>query len=367
MGKKIGIDLGASFVRVGYVDDVGRVRAIFLNEGYGYSMPSVVYFDPDNYQAVVGYEAQIEGALHPENFVTYIRHYLGDQSYIVNLNGKDYSPTYILSLILQKAMDNTEECLNGEEIDGAVITCPMYFGGTSVESILDACKNVKLHNGNELKVLSLLTEPTAIMFAYVNSQYGVVPNNVLIYDLGGRTFDTAMMKMMREGDEKSFKIITSNGDHQLGGIDWNNALRDFVLYQFGERTGIDVCDIWYDSNYIYEIDEKIEIAKRQLTHKNSTNLMISFRGYKEIIEITRETFDEITEHLMSRTISLITEMMKSSGLSVDNDIDKIILVGGASKMQQVTKRLECEFNKPVVLFNPEFAVAEGATLVANNK
>ncbi len=365
MGKKIGIDLGTTYSCVSCVDDTGVTRIIDPAEGGGYTTPSVVYFDPDTNEAVVGSAARQEGSLHPECMVERVKNYMGDPSYILNVNGQDYSPAAISSLILKKLIGDAESWLGGEEIEGVIITCPAYFGDAAREATRVAGENVVMSNGQKLRVLQILDEPVAAALAYGDSRHEDMQKNVLVYDLGGGTFDVTVMKLNFVGDSRKMEVITTDGNHQLGGKDWDAALSDYVRNKFCELTGSDADEMLSDPTQIQWFSENIEKTKIMLTKKESAMLIPSFNGNKEKIEITREIFDTETESLLNQTIQLIDDMMDKKGLSVAKDIDEIILVGGSTRMPQVERRLQMEYNKPITSYEPDKAVAMGAALVAN--
>ena len=364
MGKRIGIDLGTTYSCVSYVDEMGVTRIIDPSEGGGYTTPSVVFFDP-NGEAVVGSTARSEGALNPECMVERVKNYMGDPNYILNINGQDYSPAAVSSLILKKLVTDAETWFDGEEIEGVVITCPAYFGDAARAATTKAGENVTLSNGKKLNVLRILDEPVAAALAYGDSRHEDMQKNILVYDLGGGTFDCTVMKMNFVGDQKDMEVITTDGNHQLGGKDWDACLADYVRNEFCSRTGQDPEEMKNDPESIQWFSENIEKAKIALSKKETTSLTPAFNGAKEKIEITREIFDTETESLLNQTIQLIEDMLTKKGLNMMNDIDEIILVGGSTKMPQVTRRLEMEYNKPIASFEPDKAVAMGAALVAN--
>ncbi len=365
MGKKIGIDLGTTYSCVSCVDDTGIVRIIDPAEGGGYTTPSVVYFDPDSNEAVVGSAARQEGALHPESMVERVKNYMGDPSYILNINGTDYSPAAISSLILKKLITDAETWLDGEEIDGAVITCPAYFGEAARAATRVAGENVTLSNGKKLNVLQILDEPVAAALAYGNSRNEDMQKNILVYDLGGGTFDVTVMKLNFCGDSKNMEQVTTAGNHQLGGKDWDNQLRSYVANKFCEATGDDVDEMLSDPDQIAWFSENIEKTKIMLTKKEVATLVPSYNGNKEKIEVTREIFDSETEGLLNETIQLIDDMMAKANLNMETDIDEIILVGGSTRMPQVERRLTAEYGKPIAAYEQDKAVAMGAAFVAS--
>ena len=365
MGKKIGIDLGTTYSCVSCVDDTGITRIIDPAEGGVYTTPSVVYFDPDTNEAVVGASARQEGAIHPECMVERVKNFMGDPSYLLNINGQDYSPAAISSLILKKLITDAESWLGGEEIEGVVITCPAYFGDAARDATRIAGENVVMSNGQKLRVLQILDEPVAAALAYGDSRREDMQKNVLVYDLGGGTFDVTVMKLDFVGDSRNMEVITTDGNHQLGGKDWDAALADYVRNKFCELTGCDPDEILNDPDQIQWYSENIERAKITLTKKDAVKITPNFNGNKEQIEITREIFEAETEQLLNETIQLIDDMMAKKGLTMANDIDEIILVGGSTRMPQVEKRLMMEYGKEITSYEPDKAVAMGAALVAN--
>lgn len=363
MGKKIGIDLGTTYSCMSYVDDMGIVKIIDNMEGEQ-TTPSVVFFDPDG-TAVVGSTAKAEGAMHPECLVERVKNFMGNPDYNFFANGVDYSAAAVSTLILKKLVTDAEQYL-GEEIEGAVITCPAYFGEEAKNATKVAGESVVLSNGKNLKVLNILDEPTAAAIAFGNSHQEDMDKNVLIYDLGGGTFDCTVMKITFNGGNREMKVITKGGNHQLGGKDWDEALSNLIRERFCSATGCDIEEMKSDAESLAWFSESIEKAKKNLTSRESTSLSPAFNGVRERIEITREEFEDVTYILLDQTIMLVNDMLDKKGLNVINDIDEIILVGGSTKMPQVTRRLEAEYNKPITSYEPDKAVAMGAALLAAN-
>ena len=362
MAKKIGIDLGTTYSCVSYVDEMGIVRILDNREGEQ-TTPSVVFFEEDG-RAVVGSTARDAGAMNPERIVERVKNYMGDADYRFYANGKEYSAAAVSSLILKKLIEDAELAL-GDEIEGAVITCPAYFGDGAKYATRAAGENVVLSNGQNLQVLRILDEPTSAAIAYCNSKHEDMDKTVLIYDLGGGTFDCTVMKITINGDEKVRQAITTGGNHQLGGKDWDAALAEIVRSKFCDATGADENEMMADPECIAWFSENIEKAKKNLTSRESTTLTLNWGGYKERIEVTREEFEEATAPLLDQTILLVNDMFEKKGMNVISDIDEIILVGGSTYMPQVTNRLNAEYNKPLTSYEPNKAVAMGAAIVAS--
>lgn len=364
MAKKIGIDLGTTYSCMSYVDNMGVVQIINNLEG-DQTTPSVVFFDPDNAgEAVVGRTAKSAGGEHPECIVERVKNYMGNPDYSFFANDTEYSATAVSTLILQKLIKDAEQAL-GDDIEGAVITCPAYFGEEARNATKIAGENVKLSNGQNLVVFKILDEPTAAAIAYGNSRQEDMDKTVLIYDLGGGTFDCTVMKLSLHGDKKEMQVVTTGGNHQLGGKDWDEALANLVREKFCVATGCDIDEMRADPDSSAWFSENIEKAKQNLTSREKTSLNPSYDFKKERIEVTVEEFEDVTSTLLDQTIMLVNDMLEKKGLSMMSDIDEIILVGGSTKMPQVTKRLTAEYNKVISSYEPDKAVAMGAALVAS--
>jgi len=356
MGKKIGIDLGTTYSCMSFVDENGIVKIIDNLEGEQIT-PSVVYF-AENGEITVGSTARQEGGMTPERLVERVKNYMGDPSFTITQNGTDFSATAVSSVILKKLVRDAEAYLGGP-IEGAVITCPAYFG--------DAARNATKSAGEAagINVLKILDEPVAAGLAYGYSHQEDMQKTVLIYDLGGGTFDCTVLKINFQGKSKQMETITTHGDHQLGGKDWDARLSEYVRSEFAQKTGASIEDMENDADLRAWFSENIEKAKKMLTSRETTSLTVSFGGDKEKIEITRESFNNATTAELERTILLINEMLTRSNLTMAADIDEIILVGGSTRMLQVRQILESTYGKPISEYEPDKAVAMGAALVAD--
>lgn len=355
MGKKIGIDLGTTYSCVSYVDESGVVKIIDNAEGEQ-TTPSVVFFNAD--EVIVGSTARQEGGLQPENIVERVKNYMGDPDYTLTVDGQTYSPAAVSKFILEKLVRDARDYL-GEEIDGAIVTCPAYFGDHARNATKLAAEKAGLN------VLQILDEPTAAALAYGYSRHEDMKKTILIYDLGGGTFDCTVMALDFAGDQRKMEVITTGGDHMLGGKDWDAELIKYVTEEFCSRTGSDAVEMENDPDCRQMFSENAEKIKKLLTQKESAAMTVNFDGQKEKIEISREKFEETTEGLLNQTITLIDNMLSVKGLSMANDIDEIILVGGSTRMPQVKRRLEQEYGKPLSSYEPDKAVAMGAALMAS--
>lgn len=354
MGKRIGIDLGTTYSCVAYVNDDGAIEVLKNSDGFN-TTPSIVFFESES-SVVVGEQARSGAAFSPENLIERVKSLMGDKDYTIEKFGVDYSPSSISSLILRKLKEDAEMALN-DTVDGVVITCPAYFGTIARGATQKAAEDAGLN------VLQIINEPTAAAFAYAYTKNEDVNKTVLIYDLGGGTFDCTILKMEFNGDNKNLRVVASAGDHTLGGKDWDAAFISHVINEFCSETGVDEIEIRSDLEMMNWFSEQIEKFKKQLSAREAVKIAVNFQGTKQHIEVTRDTFNSVTEDKLNQTISLVNNMLNEENISID-EIDEIILVGGSTRMPQVSSRLESEYHKPLISFEPDEAVAKGAALMA---
>ena len=360
MQKVFGIDLGTTYSCIAYIDDAGKPAVVKNAEGE-LTTPSVVFFD-DGDSVEVGASAKENSKLYPEQVVSFIKRSIGKPNLEQIINGKKMSPAEISSYILKKVVNDAIENLReegklneDEEIKDVVITCPAYFGINE----RTATKSAGEYAG--LNVLQIINEPTAAAIAY-----GVADDSkektVLVYDLGGGTFDITMIHI-KPGE---IKVICTSGDHNLGGKDWDDNLLVYLDDQFKTRTGIEE-SILDDPETLQEVYLAAEKAKKLLTSKEKAPISINFKGEKVRIELTRDTFNSLTNDLLERTISLTKEVFKEAEKKgyKQSDVSEILLVGGSSRMPQVAKRVKEAFDIPTKMFDPDEAVAKGAAIFAN--
>lgn len=355
-----GIDLGTTYSCIAYVDEFGKAVTIRNADGE-MTTPSVVYFE-DTEKQIVGTEAKTSMVMEPENTVAFIKREMGTD-FRREIHGVSYSPQEISSKILKKVVGDANAALReqgilkqDEEIKKAVITCPAYFGMAEK----DATKNAGIIAG--LDVLDIINEPTA---AAIN--YGVVnadqKKNVLVYDLGGGTFDVTIISI----GGNSINVVCTGGDPKLGGKDWDNQLKDYLVERWKKEMDTDE-DISEDLETLSALMESAEKAKKTLSTKDTAKIIVNHEGERMKAEITREMYDNMTGRLLERTIELtnscLTEAEKK-GISLAQ-IDEILLVGGSSRMPQVKAMVEKTYGKPTNLFDPDEAVAKGAALYAQD-
>lgn len=352
--KAFGIDLGTTYSCISYVDDISGEPVVVDNiEGTSVT-PSVVYFEDEKTYSV-GDVAKESTVIDPDHTCQFVKRKMGDPAnkVAITVGEKEFSPEQISSLILKKMVADAEVALD-TKIKDVVITCPAYFGIAE----RTATKNAGTMAG--LNVLEIINEPTAAALCY-GSLRDVEDKVILVYDLGGGTFDVTIIRVTPE----EIVAIATDGDHQLGGKDWDAALVAHLQDAFCEAKPD--FDGEFDLEAEQELILKAEKAKQQLTAKPSTKVLVTVSGMKASIDLTRETFDDLTRSLLKRTIDKTNDAIAAAGKKGVTQIDEIILVGGSCKMPQVKEIVEATYpDIPIKMFEPNAAVAKGAAIHANN-
>ena len=350
MSKVIGIDLGTTNSVVAVMEG-GEPTVISTQEG-GRLTPSVVGFSKSG-ERLVGQLAKRQAISNPDRTVSSIKRHMGTD-YKVTIDDKKYSPEEISAMILQKLKEDAEKYL-GEKITQAVITVPAYFSDSQRQATKDAGKIAGL------EVLRIINEPTAAALAY-----GIDKTNdhtVLVYDLGGGTFDVSILEM---GDGV-FEVKATNGDTHLGGDDFDERIMNWMIGEFKKETGIDLS---VDRMALQRLREASEKAKVELSGVLTTNINLPFitagaDGPKHLdMNLTRAKFDELTADLVERTMGPTRKALSDAGLTA-NDIEKVILVGGSSRIPAVQDAIKKILGKePHRGVNPDECVAVGAAIQA---
>ena len=348
--KAFGIDLGTTYSCISYVDDIsGEPVVVDKSEGTNVT-PSIVSFEDED-TIVVGDVAKEMAVMAPESTCEFVKRRMGVDKVAITYNDVDYSPEQISSLILKKLVKDAEEALD-TEIKDVVITCPAYFGIAERTATENAGKMAGLN------VLEIINEPTGAALCY-GSLRSDEDKTILVYDLGGGTFDVTIIRVTKE----EIVAIATDGDHQLGGKDWDSNLMDYLEETFKEDKEFDE---EFDLEAQQDLRLKAEKAKQQLTAKPKTKVIVMANGMKDNIELTREKFEEITSSLLKKTIDLTNDALKAAEKRGVTQIDEIILVGGSCKMPQVKVAVEEAYpNIPIKMFEPNEAVAKGAALHAD--
>ncbi|MFF4896551.1 Hsp70 family protein [Streptomyces sp. NPDC001068] len=357
MTRVVGIDLGTTYCAVAVADRSGRPSIVRNREGENIT-PSVVMFQGD--AVVVGSQAKRSAATAPDHVVQFVKRYMGEATPVYHSeSGTSYRPEEISALLLKRLKEDAEMML-GEPVEQAVITVPAYFDDVRRKATQDAGRLAGL------KVLRIVNEPTAAALAYGLDQCSGDDRQddagaeeigtVLVYDLGGGTFDVTVMRV-KNGD---YTVIATDGDRNLGGFNWDGELMNYLNGAFVASGGTDLNE---DSALQAELRDKAEIAKRTLSNTAQAVVVLSAGGRHEQIRVTREKFEEITAELLDRTRIITEGVLEEAGL-VWGDIDRLLLVGGSTRMpmvQELIRRLSGR--EPERNIAQDEVVALGAALI----
>ena len=344
--RVFGIDLGTTYSAIAYVDEHGK-PVVVPNQESERITPSVVLFDGEN--VIVGNTAKESAKVEPHRVVSRVKQHMGDPHFVFEYEGQAYSPEDLSSFVLRKVVGDAELALGGDKITDVVITCPAYFGTTEREATANAGRLAGLN------VRAILNEPTAAAIAYGLEQGE--DQTVLVYDLGGGTFDVTMIEVK----ERLIRVICTGGDHRLGGVLWDEAVVMYLADQFRRQTA-EESDPLDDPEVLNDLFLQAERGKKTLTQRDKAPFRVTHAGKQARVELDRPKFEEITKHLLDRTVELTREMLADAKAKGVESYDKIILVGGATRMPQVHARLVQEFGKEPEAYDPDEAVAKGAAL-----
>lgn len=360
MSYVFGIDLGTTYSCISYIDEYGK-PVVLKNSDGDHTTPSVVMVESaDN--IIVGTEAKRSIEIEPDKTVQFIKRKMGKENDTVTLNGTTYHAPEISSMILKKIVKDANDELrqtgvlkDGEEVKDVVITCPAYFGMNERQATRAAGELAGLN------VLNIINEPTAAAISYGVS--GVDKNEtVLVYDLGGGTFDITVMNI--SGSDIS--VVCTGGDDQLGGKDWDEALMEYVTQRYEEENGEDLSE---DPETVAALYVDVETWKKALTSREKVNISVNGPAGRFREELSREKYEELTNDLLNRTKNLLDDVLATAekqGYPISK-IDKVLLVGGSSRMPQVAAMIEHDYHVTPVLSDPDEAVAKGAAIYASNE
>ena len=348
MSKIIGIDLGTTNSCVAVME--GGQPVVIPNAEGARTTPSVVAFSKDG-ERMVGQIAKRQAVTNPDRTVISIKREMGT-NYKVNIDGKAYTPQDISAMILTK-MKETAEAYLGEKVTQAVITVPAYFNDAQRQATKDAGRIAGL------EVLRIINEPTAASLAYGLEKDG--NQKILVYDLGGGTFDVSILDI---GDGV-FEVLATNGNTRLGGDDFDQRIMDYIVSEFKKSNGIDLSG---DRMAMQRLKEAAEKAKIELSSMVQTNINLPFitadsTGPKHLdMTLTRAKFNDMTADLIDKTKECMHIAMKDAGLT-NADIDKVILVGGSTRIPAVQEAVKAITGKdPFKGINPDECVAIGAAI-----
>ena len=349
MAKVIGIDLGTTNSCVAVME--GGEPVVIANAEGARTTPSVVAFQKDG-SRIVGQVAKRQAVANPDKTVISIKRQMGSD-FKVKIDDKSYSPQEISAMVLSKLKADAEAYL-GTKVTDAVITCPAYFTDAQRQATKDAGKIAGLN------VLRIINEPTAAALSY-GLDKEKENSKVMIYDLGGGTFDVSILEI----SDGVFEVLATNGNNMLGGDDFDKRVMDYMVEEFKKSHGVDLSK---DKMAMQRLKEAAEKAKIELSGMNSTSVSLPFISMTDAgpahleIEITRQKFEALIADLVEKTAEPMRLAMKDAGLSY-NEIDKVIMVGGSTRVPAVVAKVkEITGKEPFKGINPDECVAVGAAI-----
>jgi molecular chaperone DnaK len=349
----VGIDLGTTYSEVAVLDEMKK-PVVVPNAEANNTTPSVVFFEDKN-NIVVGEHAKNSSEAYPDMVVQFVKNHMGfaGDGHTWNFFGEIYGPEKISAIILRKLKKDAEASL-GKLITGAVITVPAIFG----EQQRNATKEAAEIAG--IEVIAILDEPVAAALNYGLARgAGTKTQNILVFDLGGGTFDLTIMRV----SENSIAMLYTGGDRMLGGKLWDDKIIEYVAAGFMEKY---LSDPQHDKYAYQNLRIAAEHAKRQLTQMKKAAISCDHNGQTLRVEITRDKFEELTADLLARTETItdlaLEAVVEKEGLRGWEDVHHVLLVGGSSKMPQISALLKRLSGKEPELFEPDLAVAKGAAL-----
>ena len=347
--KILGIDLGTTNSAFAVME--GGDPEIIVNGEGERTTPSIVAFTDDD-ERLVGKPAKNQAIQNPENTIASIKRHMGEDDYTVSVDDEEYTPEQISAMILQKIKRDAEEYL-GDDIEKAVITVPAYFNDRQRQATKDAGEIAGF------EVERIVNEPTAAAMAYGLDDE--TDQTVLVYDLGGGTFDVSILDL----GGGVYEVVATNGDNDLGGDDWDEAIIDYLADSFEAEHGIDLRE---DRQALQRLTEAAEEAKIELSSRKEASVNLPFiaatdEGPLNLEDkISRAKFESLTSDLIERTVQPTEQALSDAGYS-EGDVDEVILVGGSTRMPQVQEKVEeLTGQQPKKNVNPDEAVALGAAI-----
>ncbi|MEK9731046.1 MAG: molecular chaperone DnaK [Candidatus Poseidoniales archaeon] len=355
MSKVIGIDLGTTNSCVATIEN-GEAVVIPNAEG-ARTTPSVVAFAKSDGERMIGVTAKRQAVTNPDRTIISVKRHMGTD-WSVNVDDTEYTPQEVSAFILQKLKADAEAYL-GHEVNQAVITCPAYFTDAQRKATKDAGRIAGL------EVLRIINEPTAAALAY-----GVEKSSdqtILVYDLGGGTFDVSVLEIYEVDGQPQIEVKATAGNNKLGGDDFDDKIIDWMLAEFKKETGIDLAK---DKQAMSRLKEAAEKAKIELSGTNQTQINLPFISMADgqpvhlDLALSRAKFEDLISKLIEATMKPTRQAMKDADLK-KGDVDRVLLVGGSTRVPAVQEAIEKEVGKsPYKGINPDEAVAMGAALQA---
>lgn len=350
-----GIDLGTTYSAIAFINDDGKPE-IIPNSDNERITPSVVFFEEPSEEGkvgnvVVGKIAKESAKTDPNRVISFVKQEMGT-GWTKELDGITLTPEKVSSYILTRLAGDAKTTA-AHDVKDVVITCPAYFGDAERKATIAAGKIAGLN------VLQLLDEPVAAAMHYgLNKSEG--DRTAIVYDLGGGTFDVTVVAI--EGG--NVRVVCSDGNHRLGGKNWDERVVEYFASKFAEASGADKDAVMGDADTLYDLQLQAEIAKQTLTTRASAKVKVAFDGNSERIELTREAFDEMTKDLLDQTVDLTQKMFDLAATKGISKINDFLLVGGSTRMPQVMAMVKEKFAAMVdsepTPFEVDEAVAKGA-------
>ena len=358
-----GIDLGTSNSCIATLDVNGNPKIIENLNDASDTLASAIYFEGPDADPIVGNCAKEYVETDGANVVQFFKREIGkeDQFPPHTIFSKEYTPLDLSAIVLKRLKEMAEE--QGEEVNDVVITCPAYFGPKEREITKKAGEIAGLN------VLDLINEPTAAALSYCAREFQE-EKTILVYDLGGGTFDVTIMKMFMDTNENGddiqrVKIIATGGDDLLGGKDWDDRLYKKIRNKVAQENGLGESELDVDTRQT--IYSKVETTKHKLSHVPSATVKVSVDGQMTKVDITREEFEDLTKDLVDKTMTYVDETLKNASQKTGESIhiDTVLLVGGSTFMSMIYEAVKSRFGDIVRRENPNKAVAYGAAIYSN--
>jgi molecular chaperone DnaK len=358
----VGIDLGTTFSSLAYVDDKNRVQALRLPDGE-FALASAIYFRTSA-EIVVGSEALNYAVVYPDQIARAFKRHMGDPSYRPVFHGRTYTPQELSAMILRRLAEAAAPTVG--VLEDVVISVPFVFDEVRRRATQDAGRIAGF------KKVDLVDEPVAAAMAYGHALVAggdglfgatqiteAMPDDyVLVYDLGGGTFDATIMRLGRDG---VFEVLATDGDERLGGEDWDNILVEILCERLTAQTGDEPRG---DKGLMQDLRLKAVEAKKALSERPRVEVVVSYEGRDLKLILMRGDFERKSRPLLERTLSTVEEMLRKKGMTWSH-IDRILMVGGSSRMPQVPKLLEHTTRRKLDMsLSPDVAIAKGAALYA---
>lgn len=342
-----GIDLGTTYSAVARINDLDQAEVLLNFEG-NQTTPSVVYFENDN-SVVVGAEAKRVQLTDPDNACSLIKRQMGNK-YPQEFRGQEHTPESISALILKELVKTANSEL-GAEGSKVVVTVPAYFGIQEKEATKQAGQIAGL------EVVGIVTEPVAAALSL--SIRGEQPETILVYDLGGGTFDTTIMR----AEAGRIEVIAIDGNRSLGGADWDELLAQLIAEKFVAQAGLMDENPRHDSEFEIELLSQAEDTKKTLTMRETATVRCRYNGNDEQVEVTRAEFEAATKHLVIQTLEISQRVVTSAEAKVPGlQVDRVLLVGGSARMPMIDTALREQLGWNPVRTDFDLAVAKGAAI-----